>query len=67
MAFHRRLRELRVRGGGKKLLSAVNKYLSKGHRGDEARFFLEVYRYDQRQWTQGIIIYIFHIYMEKSD
>lgn len=48
-------------------LSAVNKYLSKGHRGDEARFFLEVYRYDQRQWTQGIIIYIFHIYMEKSD
>lgn len=36
-------------------LSAVKKYLNEGYRGDGARFFLEIYRYDKRQWTQAII------------
>lgn len=35
-------------------LSAVKKYLNEEYRGDGARFFLEVYRYDKRQWTQVI-------------
>lgn len=51
MAFNRRLRELiqlRVRRMARDHLTAVSKYLSEGYRGAEARFFLEVCRYDKK-------------------